>query len=125
MRKNLIMAFGAALLTLVLPFIAVTFKGGDEGTAMAVILFFLVSPMATILIGMVSGQDIKSYWFQPLLFSLFFTFGMRTFLKAGANEFMRQGIKTLILGYAVALLSAWFTYRRQKAAGKEAENKND
>lgn len=123
MKRNLLIILLAVLITLAFPFMAVTFKGGDEGAAMSAILYFLVSPMALLLIGIVSGQNMKSCWFQPLLFSVLYTFGLRTFLKMGPNDFMNHGIKYLILGYIVALLSAWFTHRRRKAAEKEAQKK--
>lgn len=123
MKRNLLIILLAVLITLAFPFMAVTFKGGDEGAAMSAILYFLVSPMALLLIGIVSGKNMKSCWFQPLLFSVLYTFGLRTFLKMGPNDFMNHGIKYLILGYIVALLSAWFTHRRQKAAEKEAQKK--
>lgn len=123
MKKNIIIALASALLTLLLPFLAVTFKGGGEGETMYLVMFFSLYPMAAILIGIISGQDIKACWFQPLLFSALFVLGTWIFLKMGESAFLNYGVRYLILGYAVALLSAWFTHRRRKAAEKEMQKK--
>ena len=76
---------------------------------MYLVMFFSLYPMAAILIGIISGQDIKACWFQPLLFSALFVLGTWIFLKMGESDFLSYGARYLILGYAVALLHGLHT----------------
>ena len=79
MKKNCIFIAVSAVIMLFLPWCAVTFvsDGGfsDCGMAACFLLFYAVNPMASIIIGILSGRNIRSFWFQPVVLSVLFLFG--------------------------------------------------
>ena len=71
--KKIVLILAITLFTtLVLPLIAVHFAKGDNGMAVVLLLFFILNPLAAIIIGIIAGFDIRSLFWAPLTFSLLF-----------------------------------------------------
>ena len=80
MKKNLIYAAASAIIMLLLPWCAVSFVPNDGGMMVSILLLFAVNPISAVCIGIVSGRNPKSSWFQPLLLSILFAIGAWGFL---------------------------------------------
>ena len=76
-KKILLAVFTIILVMLVFPVLAVNFAPGDAGLAICFILFFLVDPLAVILLSVMAGTDLRKLWWIPLAvsasFPLFFS----------------------------------------------------
>ena len=71
-KRTIIPLLIAALVALLLPWLAVTFAKGDNGMAVIFLLFFAVNPITAVLLGVFSGGNVRMAWFQPLLFAALF-----------------------------------------------------
>ena len=68
---------------LIIPLVAVNTVKADAGMLVAMMLFFLVYPAFSIVIGIIAGKDIKFFWFTPLLIAgLFWAFSSLTYKTA-------------------------------------------
>ncbi len=68
---------------LIVPLIAVNTVKADAGMLVALLLFFAVYPVISILIGIISGKDIKHFWFAPILVAvLFWVFSLLAYKTA-------------------------------------------
>ena len=68
---------------LIIPLVAVNTVKADAGMLVAMMLFFLVNPAVSIVIGILAGKDIKFFWFTPLLIAgLFWAFSSLTYETA-------------------------------------------
>lgn len=68
---------------LIIPLVAVNTVKADAGMLVAMMLFFLVYPAVSIVIGIIAGKDIKFFWFTPLLIAgLFWAFSTLTYNTA-------------------------------------------
>lgn len=68
---------------LIIPLVAVHTVKADAGMLVAMMLFFLVYPVVSIVIGILAGRDIKFFWFSPVLVSgLFWAFSSLTYETA-------------------------------------------
>ena len=71
--KKVILILSITLFTtLLLPLLAVHFVKGDNGMAIALLTFFIFNPLVAIVLGIISGFDMRSLHWTPLVFSLFF-----------------------------------------------------
>ena len=68
-KRTIIPLLIAALVALLLPWLAVTFAKGDNGMAVIFLLFFAVNPITAVLLGVFSGGNVRMAWFQPVLFA--------------------------------------------------------
>ena len=104
-KRNAVCALIAALVALLLPWLAVTLVRGDGGMAVCFLLFFAVNPVTAILLGVFSGRNIRGAWFQPLLFAALFLLGTWVFFTMAETAFVRYAVIYLLLGYAAILLT--------------------
>lgn len=104
-KRNAVCALIAALVALLLPWLAVTLVRGDGGMAVCFLLFFAVNPVTAILLGVFSGRNIRGAWFQPLLFAALFLLGTWVFFTMAETAFVRYAVIYLLLGYAAMLLA--------------------
>ncbi len=90
--------------TLLLPFIATKLIPADGGMAVCMLLFFIVYPILSIVLGVVIVRDMKFLWWMPLVsafsFPLFFSLAMGGMIW---ELYTYSGIYTF-LGYAVSAL---------------------
>lgn len=112
-KRTIISLLIAALVALLLPWLAVAFVRGDNGMAVIFLLFFAVNPIAAVLLGVFSGGCVRTAWFQPLLFAALFLLGTWAFFTIGEMTFVLYAAAYLILGYA-AMLLAWCAAKRKR-----------
>ena len=58
-KRTIIPLLIAALVALLLPWLAVTFAKGDNGMAVIFLLFFAVNPITAVLLGVFSGGNVR------------------------------------------------------------------
>ena len=96
---------------LIIPFVAVNTVKADAGMLVAMMLFFLVNPAVSIVIGILAGKDIKFFWFTPLLIAgLFWAFSSLTYETA--FPIVYSAIYLAVS--AVSMLIAWAITKRAK-----------
>lgn len=108
-KTNIIYALVSLLIMVGLPWLATTFANSDWGMLVCMLLFFAVDPILSVCIGIFTGENFRTAWYQPLLCAAFFLVGAWLFLDAG---------ETVFLGYAgvyvtLSYLAAAITIRRK------------
>lgn len=78
--KRSVIIIAILLLTmLIIPIITINIVKADAGMLVTLLLFFAVYPVVSIIVGVLSGKDIKFFWFTPLLVAaLFWAFSSLT-----------------------------------------------
>ncbi len=110
MKKNCTFIVVSAVIMLFLPWCAVTFVKSDGGMAACFLLFFAINPMASIIIGILSGRNIRASWFHPTVLSILFLFG--TWILFDVREFIFYGVFYFILGCAAMLITSFLVRKR-------------
>ena len=113
-KRNIIPLLIAALVALLLPWLAVTLVKGDGGMAICFLLFFAVNPITAILLGIFSGGTIRAAWFYPLLFAALFLLGAWVIFAMAETAFVLYAVLYLLLGCAAMLLT-WGAAKRKRS----------
>ena len=77
---------------------------------LAFLLFFAINPMASVIIGILSGRNIRASWFHPIVLSILFLFG--TWILFDVREFIFYGVFYFILGCAAMLITSFIVRKR-------------
>ncbi len=108
MKKSFILGVAVSIIiTLVLPWLTVTFVNGDGGMAVCLLLFFAVNPFFSVVIGAFAGKDIRNLWVLPIIFAVFFVVGAWLFFDMGDPAFIIYASVYLALGAAAMLISGF------------------
>lgn len=68
---------------LIIPLITINTVKADAGMLVAIVLFFIVNPVISIVIGILAGKDIKFFWISPIVIAgLFWAFSSLTYKTA-------------------------------------------
>ena len=113
-KENVISILVSALIMLLFPWCAVTFIKGDGGMAVCFLMFFAINPAASVVIGMISGRNIRASWFLPILSAVLFLLGTWIFFDMGELAFILYAAVYLLLGCVAMLISAFLV---RKSAG--------
>ncbi len=71
--KRLITIIATIIVTmLVVPLITINNVKADAGMLVTMMLFFIVYPLVSIVVGFLAGNDIKFFWFSPILVATLF-----------------------------------------------------
>lgn len=104
-KKNICYALISAFFMLLLPFLVMIFEKDGAGTVVwCILLFFVVNPIAVIMIGVLSGLNVRYCWFQPLFLAVLYLVGAWLFISS-SNAFLKYGIIYLALGYFVTFIT--------------------
>ena len=60
------------IIMLIIPLITVNTVKADAGMLVTLFLFFAVYPVVSAWVGIISGKDIKHFWFAPILIAVLF-----------------------------------------------------
>ena len=97
---------------LAIPFITIHTVKADSGMAVTLILFFIVNPIVSAIIGILAGKDIKMFWFSPILIGvLFWLFACFTYQPAFPIVYS-------VIYFAVSAISMLLTWLITKNKGK-------
>ena len=68
---------------LIIPIITINTVKADAGMLVTLMLFFAVYPVISVVIGIISGEDVKHFWFSPAFIAvLFWVFSLFTYKTA-------------------------------------------
>ena len=95
MKKQRWVFLCIAAVTLLLPWLAVTFVSGDAGMAACLLLFFAVNPLLAIGVGIAARQ-----WWWPVIDAGMFLVGAWLLFAPGETAFLLYAGVYLALGWA-------------------------
>ncbi len=99
---------------LLLPWMAVTFVKGDGGMAVCFLLFYVVNPIFSVVIGNSSGKSIRYLWGLPVISAVLFLGGTWIFFDMGETAFILYAAVYLILGMVSMLISDFVRRKIQR-----------
>jgi len=86
------------IVMLVVPAVAVRVVSSDAGFALLLMLFFAIDPVFSVVIGFLSGRDIKRRWYLPAVSSLVFLAACWMLFEFGETSFALYAGIYLLLG---------------------------
>lgn len=87
-------------LMLLLPCLVSVFVKAEAGMAVSLILFFIVYPIYSAYLGVISGKNKDSMWYMPLVNALLFLIGQWLFIIQGINyDIIFYAVAYLVIGY--------------------------
>lgn len=107
----------SAFIMLGLPWLAVTFAPADAGMAICLLLFYIVNPMYSVVLGCIAGKDIRSLWILPLLSAILFWVGVAIFFTVSEPLFIIYAGIYLVLG-ETAMLSVFGVNKMKQKKGE-------
>lgn len=96
---------------LIIPVITIHTVKADAGMLVTLILFFVVHPIISVIIGILAGKDIKFFWFSPILVGgLFWLFSCLAYQPA--FPIVYSAVYFIIC--TLSMLITWFIRARNK-----------
>lgn len=105
---------GSAAVMLLLPWAAVTFVKSDAGMAVALLLFFAIDPIYSIISGIFAGKHIKELWSLPVMAAVLFLLGAWIFFDPDEGSFIIYAGVYLIIGIVSMLFSSRLSARKRQ-----------
>ncbi|MFG6369728.1 MAG: hypothetical protein K1W16_15190 [Lachnospiraceae bacterium] len=103
----------SVIVMLVLPWLAVTFIKGDAAMVVCFLLFYVVNPIYSVMLGTFAGRDIRYLGSLPVISALLFLAGTWIFFDIGEIAFIQYMMIYLILGVATMLIFRVFRKKRR------------
>jgi hypothetical protein len=105
-KKNMIFSLAvSAIVMLALPWLAVTFVKSDAGMAVCLLLFFVVNPLFSVIIGTFAGKDVRHLWSFPVVSTALFLVGAWILFDIEEMAFLLYATVYLALGVVAMLIS--------------------
>lgn len=95
----------------VLPFAVARLASECAGMALCMMLFFVINPIYSIILGIVAGRDIKALWNLPLISAVAFLSGTWIFFDIHEPWFIAYAAIYLAIGY-IAMAISRYGYKR-------------
>lgn len=103
-KRAIVITTSIIAVMLIIPLITVNTVKADAGMLVTMLLFFAVNPVLSVAAGILSGKDLKFFWFTPLLVAgLFWAFS--SFTYETAFPIVYSGIYFIIC--AITMLITW------------------
>ena len=107
MKKRIKWVIFSFAVLFLLPLISAKFAG-QNGMALCFIMFFAINPIFFLVEGIVSGKEIKKYWFMPLVSALIYLLSMWVVFDMGETAFvlysgiyLAMGVVTMLVTYVI------------------------
>lgn len=94
-----------------LPFCVVRFAPADAGMALCMILFFIVNPIYSAVLGYRCGSNVRLMWNLPLVSSVAFLAGTLLFFDIREVWFIIYATVYLIIGWTAMGISRYLNNR--------------
>ena len=89
----------------VMPFAVVRLASECAGMALCMMLFLVINPLYSILLGIISGRDLRNRWNLPLISSVAFLAGTWLYFDIHEPWFIAYATIYLILGITAMLIT--------------------
>lgn len=100
---------------LLLPFAVVRLASECSGMALCMILFFIINPMYSAILGYRCGKDVRRMWNLPLVSAIAFLAGTWIFFDIHELWFIAYAVVYLIIGYVALFISKYLNRHVQKS----------
>ena len=97
------------IIMILLPWLTVTFVKGDAGMAVCFLLFYVLYPIYSIVVGVSAGRNIKEMWSMPIISAILFLLGTWIFFDMGEIAFFIYAGLYLIIGIFFMIASIIFS----------------
>lgn len=104
---------GTVVVMVLLPWIAVTFAKSDAGMAVTLLLFFVIDPIYSVVLGVFAGKHIREMWSLPFIAAILFLCGTWIFFEPGEGAFVVYAGVYLVIGMVSMGLSSWMSVRKR------------
>jgi len=94
MKRNILLIIAIMFM---LPFIGVKIVPADAGMAFCFILFYAVNPVFSIVLGILSGGNLKRMWFNPIISSIIFLLSVWALFDIRETAFIIYSLAYLII----------------------------
>lgn len=84
---------------LFLPFAVAKLASECAGMALCMMVFFIVNPLYSAVLGFVCGKNIREMWWQPLVAAVAFLAGVWAFYDMGEMWFIAYAAVYLVIGW--------------------------
>lgn len=75
-------------------------------------LFYAVNPLSSEVVGIFSGRNIKTSWFQPILLAILFLIGTWIFFDMVELAFIHYALIYFLLGIIVMAIVSFLTKKK-------------
>lgn len=105
-KKQLILWIGITIAVMfILPFAVAKFASECAGMALCMMLFLIINPIYSIILGIVAGQNIKALWNLPLISAVAFLAGTWLFFDIHEPWFIVYATTYLCIGVVAMLIT--------------------
>ena len=99
MAKRILAVISIMLAVLLIaPLAVLNFANPMDGMGLMFLLFFAINPVASIIVGILSGRAVKKMWWTPLLFSAMFLLCCWLALQEVVWDLLVYAVIYLLLG---------------------------
>ena len=107
-KKHHIIWIGITIAVMfILPFAVARLASECAGMALCMMLFLVINPIYSIILGIVAGRDIKSLWNQPLISAVAFLAGAWLFFDIHEPWFIAYAAIYLCIGVVTMLVTKY------------------
>ena len=107
--KIIIIVLTSLVGMLVLPMVCIRVLKGDSGMGFAFLQFFVINPLICILLSIISGTDVKHFWFIPFFVAAVFPFMFSLAVTEMVWDLFFYSVIYLIIGYIVMFITYLIT----------------
>ena len=100
-----------AMVMFALPFVVARFASECSGMALCMILFFIVNPIYSAILGFCCGRNIRQMWNLPLVSSIAFLAGTWLFFDIKEIWFIINATVYLIIGWMAMGISKYMNHK--------------
>lgn len=95
-----------------LPFCVARFAPADAGMALCMMLFFIVNPVYSAILGFRCGRDVRQMWSLPLISSIAFLAGTLLFFDIREVWFIIYAATYLAIGWVAMGINRYLKSKR-------------
>lgn len=113
-NRRIIMMWLAATIAVMfaLPFCMTRFVPADAGMALCMMLFFIVNPIYSAILGFRCGRDVRQMWSLPLISSITFLAGTLLFFDIREVWFIIYAATYLAIGWVAMGINKYLNSKR-------------
>ncbi len=88
-----------------LPAAVAKFSSECAGMALCMLLFFIVNPAYSVIVGIISGRRFQQRWYFPLISAILFLAGVWTFFDHTEMWFIAYAAAYLLISFIAATIT--------------------
>ena len=111
--KKLLVIISIIIVMLLFPLCAIMFVSPDASLIAILLMFYIINPMFSIVIGIVSGLEIKRMWWSSLLLPASFIASGYLILKTG-HDCLIYSLVYFILHFISMLITSILKYNKDR-----------